>query len=143
MALVAIIVVTGIVGATLAIPLLNGNLSLLPSPAAAATAAPPTPATPGTPLATPSPELTPSPSALETPTPALTPAPTTAVPPPTPAPTPAATAVPAAQQTYVVQQGDTLAAIAQQFDTSVGALQAVNGIEDPNEIIVGAVLLIP
>ena len=50
---------------------------------------------------------------------------------------------PPAQTTYVVQQGDTLAAIAQQFGTTVEALQAANGIEDPNEIIIGQVLVIP
>jgi LysM repeat protein len=57
----------------------------------------------------------------------------TALPPPTPAP----------QQTYVVQEGDTLAAIAQQFGTTVEALQSANGISDPNEILIGQVLVIP
>jgi stage VI sporulation protein D len=60
---------------------------------------------------------------------------------PTAVPTPAPTAVP--QQTYVVQQGDTLAAIAQRFGVTVSALQATNGIEDPDEIIIGQVLVIP
>jgi LysM repeat protein len=43
----------------------------------------------------------------------------------------------------VVQEGDTLAAIAQRFGTTVEAMQAANGIEDPNEIIIGQVLVIP
>jgi spore germination protein len=42
-----------------------------------------------------------------------------------------------------VAEGDTLAAIAQQFGTSVEALQEANGIEDPDEIVVGQVLVIP
>jgi len=43
----------------------------------------------------------------------------------------------------VVQEGDTLAAIAQRFGTTVSALQAANGIEDPDEIIIGQRLVIP
>jgi LysM repeat protein len=50
---------------------------------------------------------------------------------------------PAPQQTYVVQEGDTLAAIAQQFGTSVEAIQSANGISDPDEILIGQVLVIP
>ena len=42
-----------------------------------------------------------------------------------------------------MQQGDTLAAIAQQFGTTAAALQAANGIEDPDEITIGQVLVIP
>jgi LysM repeat protein len=57
-------------------------------------------------------------------------------------PTPVATPVPT-QRTYVVQEGDTLAAIAQQFGTTVEALQTANGIEDPDEIVIGQVLVIP
>jgi LysM repeat protein len=60
------------------------------------------------------------------------------------APTPAPTAAPPPpQQTYVVQQGDTLAAIAQRFGTTVAAIQAANGIANPDEILVGQVLVIP
>ncbi len=64
---------------------------------------------------------------------------------PTVAPTLAPTAPPPppAQQTYTVQQGDTLGSIAQQFGTTVEALQTANGIEDPNEIFPGQVLVIP
>jgi LysM repeat protein len=42
-----------------------------------------------------------------------------------------------------VQEGDTLAAIAQRFGTSASALQVANGIEDPDEILIGQVLVIP
>ena len=43
----------------------------------------------------------------------------------------------------MVQEGDTLAAIAQRFGTTVAALQEANGIEDPDEIVIGQVLVIP
>jgi LysM repeat protein len=48
-----------------------------------------------------------------------------------------------APQTYTVVEGDTLAIIAQRFGTTVAALQSANGIEDPNTINVGQVLIIP
>jgi LysM repeat protein len=97
---------------------------------------------------TPTPRPTPSPRILPSSTPVMTPVPPpspTAV--PTAIPTAVATAPvppqpPPQQQTYTVQQGDTLAAIAQRFGTSVAALQSANGIEDPNEIFIGQVLVI-
>jgi LysM repeat protein len=94
-----------------------------------------------TPTARPTQTVAPTPS--PSPTPVMTAVPT-AVPTsvPTPVPTLAPTAPQPAQQTYTVQQGDTLAAIAQQFGTTVAALQAANGIEDPNEIFIGQVLVI-
>lgn len=46
------------------------------------------------------------------------------------------------QRTYVVQQGDTLNLIAQQFGTTVAAIQAANGLTG-TEINVGQVLIIP
>ena len=46
------------------------------------------------------------------------------------------------QRTYVVQQGDTLNLIAQQFGTTVAAIQAANGLTS-TEINVGQVLIIP
>ena len=49
----------------------------------------------------------------------------------------------ATPRTYVVQQGDTLASIAQQFGTTVAAIRSANGIADPNEILIGQVLVIP
>jgi LysM repeat protein len=102
------------------------------------------PTTSTDPTSSPTPTTTPTPSptveATAPPTAVPTPAPTpVATPPPTPAPTPA----PTPQTTYVVQEGDTLAAIAQRFGTTVEAMQAANGIEDPNEIIIGQVLVIP
>jgi LysM repeat protein len=92
----------------------------------------PSPQATPTPQPTPSPSPTPAPT--ETPTPLPSPTPVPATPEPTPVPTP---------RTYVVQEGDTLAAIAQQFGTTPEALQAANGIEDPDVITVGQVLVIP
>ena len=98
---------------------------------------------------TPSPEAVTTPTERPSPTPTATPIET---PPPTPTPTavPSPTPTPVAtppppppQETYVVQQGDTLGTIAAQFGTTVGALQAANGIEDPDTIVIGEVLIIP
>jgi vanadium chloroperoxidase len=44
---------------------------------------------------------------------------------------------------YTVQEGDTLGAIAQAFSTTVGTLQDVNAIPDPNVIFAGQILCIP
>lgn len=77
------------------------------------------------------------------PTPSTTP---TATPEPSPQPTrrPASTAAPTPEpRTYVVREGDTLAAIASSFGTTVEALQAANGIEDSDVILIGQVLVIP
>ncbi|MEO7296819.1 MAG: LysM domain-containing protein [Candidatus Limnocylindria bacterium] len=78
-------------------------------------------------VATASPTSSPGPS----PTPAPTPVPTAPPPPPPP------------QETYVVQEGDTLASIAQRFGTTASAIQAASGIDDPDEIVVGQLLAIP
>ncbi|MGH8874386.1 MAG: LysM peptidoglycan-binding domain-containing protein [Acidimicrobiia bacterium] len=51
--------------------------------------------------------------------------------------------VAAASSDYVVQQGDTLAQIARQNDTSVGELVEANDIEDPHRIFIGQRLIIP
>lgn len=105
--------------------------------ASASPSASPSPTVSPTPTATPRP--TPSPTVEATPSPTAVPTPV-----PTPVATPAPTPPPApVQTTYVVQGGDTLAAIAQQFGTTVEALQAANGIEDPDEIFIGQVLVIP
>jgi LysM repeat protein len=102
--------------------------SVEPSPSASPTASPT-----ATPSAVPSPTPTATPSPTPTPTAEPTVAPTAAPTPPPPPP----------QQTYVVQEDDTLAAIAQRFGTTVSALQAANGIDDPDEILIGQVLVIP
>jgi LysM repeat protein len=54
--------------------------------------------------------------------------------------TPVARATPA---TYVVQEGDTLMAIAIRFDVTVEALQSANGITDPSKLRTGQSLVIP
>ena len=118
----------GIAGAAIAGPLLGEE----GPPAAAASRTPiASPSPSPTPRITPTPSPSPSPTARPTPSPTIVPE--------TPAPTPAPTPV----QTYTVAQGDTLAAIAQRFGTSVEALQAANGIADPDEIVIGQVLVIP
>jgi LysM repeat protein len=47
------------------------------------------------------------------------------------------------QQTYTVQEGDTLSTIAQEHGTTVEAIVAANEIEDPNRIQLGQELVIP
>jgi Tol biopolymer transport system component/LysM repeat protein len=58
----------------------------------------------------------------------------------TPTPTVAVSPTPI---TYVVKEGDTLIAIAIQFDVSVENLEAANGIEDPTRLRIGQELVIP
>jgi LysM repeat protein len=72
--------------------------------------------------------VTPSSRATETPTGRVTPA------------TPATRPTPVV---YVVEEGDTLGAIAIRFDVSVEALQSANGIDDPARLRVGQELVIP
>jgi LysM repeat protein len=124
------IAVLGVAGAALAAPLLREpttDVATRTTPSASATPSP-----------TPTPTASATPSPIPTPTASPTPSPT---PQATPTPTPAPTPVP--QRTYVVAEGDTLAAIAERFGTSVGALQSANDIEDPDEIVIGQVLVIP
>ena len=127
----------GVGGVALASAVIDGRIDLAtasdsPSPSASD---PATPSPSATPRASSSPRPTATPSVAPTPSPTPTPAPTAA---PTPTPPP-----PPAQQTYTVVEGDTLAQIAQRFGTTVEALQAANGIEDPDEIVIGQVLVIP
>lgn len=62
----------------------------------------------------------------------------------TPDTSPAAPQTPAAEgDTYTVQSGDTLSAIAQRFDTTIEALVEANDIDDPDIITVGQELVIP
>ena len=107
-----------------------------------------TPSSAALPTETPAPTSVPAiggpsprpPFATPTPSPTGTPPTATARPrspapqSPTPAPQP---------RTHVVQPGDTLAAIAARFGTSVEAIQAANAIADTNVILVGQVLVIP
>lgn len=88
---------------------------------------------------------TPSPEAAATPTSVsllriVTPTPVT------PGVTPTGPASPGATQnpeTYIVAEGDSLYAIALQFDVELDALIQVNGLSDPNDIQVGQELKIP
>lgn len=59
---------------------------------------------------------------------------------------PAATATPTVTPTpivHIVQEGDTLGAIAFQYEVSVEAIQAANGIENPQFLQIGQELFIP
>lgn len=132
-------------GTALASDAFTGGLSVFDAvaPSASPSASPSPPA--ATPSTAPSSAASPSPVASSIPTPAVTPSSSATVVPtaaPTPSP-PSPTPPPAVAQTYVVQEGDTLAVIAQQFGVSVAALQAANGIDDPDEIIIGTSLVIP
>jgi LysM repeat protein len=126
----------GLAGVAVAAPLFAGPRTpqaATLTPSVAASAEP-------TPRVTPTASPTPAPSATSSPTPsvAATAAPTLE---PTPAPSPVVTPPP--PQTYAVAEGDTLAAIADQFGVSVAALQRANAIDDPDEIVIGQVLVIP
>ncbi len=44
---------------------------------------------------------------------------------------------------YVVQEGDTLSAIAAAYGLTVGELAAANGLDDPDHVLIGQVLVIP
>jgi hypothetical protein len=134
------VLAAGVAGAALARPALDGSLSVLdaapPSNPAASPSASATPPPTSTPRLTPPATRSPAPRPTASPTPLPSP---TAEPTLAPSPTP----TPAPVRTYVVQQGDTLAEIAQEFGSTVAAIQAANGIEDPNEIVIGEVLVIP
>ena len=64
--------------------------------------------------------------------------------PPTETPTPTATPIPTATPVvYIVQTGDTLLDIAVAYSITVEALLQLNGIQNPDQLAVGLVLLIP
>ncbi|NJN16711.1 MAG: LysM peptidoglycan-binding domain-containing protein [Oscillochloris sp.] len=92
---------------------------------------------------------TPAPTTVMTPTPAITATPeSTATPEATATPestaTPEATATPGSEIVeYVVQPGDVLARIADQFNTTIEAIVALNPGINPDSLTVGEVLRIP
>jgi LysM repeat protein len=134
-AVAAVAMAVGLGGVALASAVIDGRFGVLGS-SASPSAVPPT-VTP-----TPSPTATPRATQSPTATPIVTPTPLpTATPAPTPPATPASTPPP--PTTYTVVQGDTLALIAQRFGTTVAAIQSANGIGDPDEIVIGQVLVIP
>jgi len=49
----------------------------------------------------------------------------------------------AAGRIHVVRRGETLSAIGRQYDVSVAALAAANGLPDPNRILAGQTLTVP
>ena len=46
-------------------------------------------------------------------------------------------------RTYIVQEGDTLFGLSQEFGVSIEALMEENGIEDQNTLYVGLLITIP
>ena len=60
-----------------------------------------------------------------------------------PAPPVAPTPPPTSTVNYVVVAGDTLSGLAGRFGTTVGALQSLNNIADPNRIYAGQTLRVP
>ena len=73
-------------------------------------------------------------------TPSLTPTAEVAASPSPPSPTATPTPEPVI---YIVQQGDTLGAIAQEYGVTVDALVEANNLEDPNRLSIGQRLIIP
>ncbi len=61
----------------------------------------------------------------------------------TPSPSSTATPAPAKPVTYTVQAGDTLSAIAQEYEVPLEALTDANDLADPDVLQIGQVLLIP
>jgi LysM repeat protein len=128
------LVVVAVVGIVLGTRLAGSLGGTSPAPAAVgATESPSGPVATATPQPTPTPAPTPSPSP--------SPAPTLA---PTPSPSPTASVTPSPSPlVHVVKSGETLSAIALRYGVTVAAIQAANGIKDPNKIVVGQKLVIP
>lgn len=72
-----------------------------------------------------------------------TPAPPTLTPTVTDTPLPSETPTPEGPKTYIVEPGDTLSSIADQFDVDILLLISVNNITDPSAINAGQELTIP
>jgi len=92
--------------------------------------------------------VTPEPTVEPSPTATITPAPTsasriTATPPFTPPPPTATSTLTPTPIVHVVQSGDVLQNIAFQYGVSVQAIQAANGIENPQFLQIGQELIIP
>ncbi len=83
--------------------------------------------------------------ATKTPTPTITATPLTptATPTITDTPEPSLTPTPEGPLTYIVEPGDTLSSIADQFEVDVLLLMAYNGITDANQLFVNDELIIP
>ena len=82
-------------------------------------------------------------SDTETPEPTSTPRPATATPEPSLTPEPSETPTPSGPLTYIVEEGDSLASIGEQFGVSADQLIAANNLADPSNIGVGSQLIIP
>jgi LysM repeat protein len=82
-------------------------------------------------------------SDTETPQPTNTPQPPTATLEPSLTPEPSETPTPSGPLTYVVEEGDSLASIGDQFGVSADQLIAANNLVDPSNIGVGSQLIIP
>lgn len=78
-----------------------------------------------------------------TPEPTATLQPPTDTPVPSVTPEPTLTPTPAGPISYIVEEGDTLFSIAEQFGVTMDALIAANALEDPSNIGVGTELIIP
>lgn len=82
-------------------------------------------------------------SNTDTPEPTNTSAPPTDTLEPSQTPEPSETPTPTGPVTYIVEEGDSLASIADEFGVSIDQLIAANNLVDPNNIGVGSQLIIP
>jgi len=82
-------------------------------------------------------------SATETPEPTNTPQPPTVTLEPSRTLEPSETPTPSGPLTYVVEEGDSLASIADQYEVTIDQLIAANNLVDPSNIGVGSQLIIP
>jgi len=78
-----------------------------------------------------------------TPEPTITPQPATATLEPSLTPEPSETPLPEGPITYLVEEGDSLASIGEQFGVTADQLIAANNLVDPSNIGVGSQLIIP